>query len=140
MTVTLQPLPQLERDVQASDSNKQKAMFDMMLVKIKVLESQRRDGDTKNQQTKIERLQEKIQELETRNHYIIERARGDGQSQSLKYNVSLVLMQMVWRRFHRQQCFLLPSRCLQDITTLLLMLPKLMMIALSSCLEWGTAT
>ena len=71
----LNKVQQLERDVQASDSNKQKAMLDMMLVKIKALESQRRDGDTKNQQTKIERLQEKIRELETRNHYIIERAR-----------------------------------------------------------------
>ena len=65
-------IQRLGLDVQASDSDKQK---DMLLRKRKTLESQRRDGDTRNQQTKIERLQEKNQELETRNHCIIERAR-----------------------------------------------------------------
>ena len=43
--------------------------------KKKTVESQRYDGDEKKQLTKIERLQEKFEEPETRNHCIIERAR-----------------------------------------------------------------
>ena len=66
---------QLVRNVQDSDSEKLKAMFDMLLEKMKTPEWQRHDGDARKQQTKIERPQEKIQELETRNHCIIERAR-----------------------------------------------------------------
>ena len=55
----LSKVQQLERYVQTSNSDKQKAMADMLLGTMRIPESQRRDEDAKNQQTKIERLQEK---------------------------------------------------------------------------------